>query len=424
MRGLLRSSLMVIIAIFLAASRTGATAPQFEDRSNKVIPPVYFGMHIHRADSSTAWPGREIGSWRLWDAGTLWIDMEPKSGQWDFTKLNRYVAMAALTNTEIDLPLGMTPEWASARPLEKGVYKPHGDASEPRRIEDWENYVRTVTTRYKGRIHTYELWNEVNAGTGFFSGTPQALFALHRAAYRIVKEVDPSAVLVSPSGVGEADHQLAWFENYLSLGAKSYTDVVSYHFYQPRKRPEAIIGLVKKIKAIAARQGLGDKELWNTESGYRIALDQKTAQAVDPTWPELDQQRAGAYVARALILGWWAGLDRFYWYAWDNSDMGFMNKAGKVEHAGRAFRTVAQWMVGARLSACAPNKGVWTCNLNRDGNQSWLVWSEDDTTVQWALPMGIAKSTETLDGNKYPIPENRLLTITGSPQLVTTQAAP
>lgn len=415
---MLRLPLMALMALLLVASTQPHAARRSEDRSGKVIPASYFGMHVHRADRGTPWPGKEIGSWRLWDARVNWVDLEPKPGEWDFSRLDRYVAMAELAGTEILLPLGMTPAWASARPSEKGIYRAGGDAAEPRRIEDWERYVRTVANRYKGRIRHFEVWNEVNEGTGFFSGTPQAMFELQKAAYRVVKDVDPDAVLVSPSSVGEAAHQLAWFEDYLALGAADYADVIGYHFYQPRKKPEAIVGLVQMVKAVMARRGAGAKPLWNTESGYRMDLGHKKLVGADPSWPALQPQQAAAYVARALILGWWSGLDRFYWYAWDSVDLGFVTPDGQVMPAGRAYLAVARWLIGARMRGCDENRNVWVCELDREGQRAWLVWHAEDKDVAWRVDVGAAKVVETLGGETHLLMSDRKLILNGEPQLL------
>lgn len=413
-----RLALITLAALLAGASAMPRPWAKPVNRADVVIPATYFGMHFHRADRGTAWPGREIGSWRLWDANVLWLDIEPRQGQRDFSRLDRYVTMAELAGSEILLPFGMTPAWASARPGEKGAYRP-GDTAEPNQIEDWEAYVATVTKRYKGRIRNYELWNEINAGTGFFSGRPEAMFALQLAAYRMVKQIDPAALFVSPSSVGESDQQLRWFEDYLALGAASYADVVSYHFYQPRKKPEAILELARKVRGIMARHGAADMPLWNTESGYSMALGQVGKPRIaDASWPVLDAVTAEAYVARALILGWWAGIDRFYWYAWDNQDLGFINAAGKTMPAGLAYLAVARWMTGARMTRCGNEGDAWQCELVRDGRRAWLVWHASDTAQAWQVPWKEVAYVESLDGRVEPIDLSRRIVIDGRPRLL------
>ena len=387
----------------------------------ELIPASYFGMHIHRADRGTKWPGREIGAWRLWDANVVWLDIEPQPGVWDFSRLDRYVSMAASTGTEIDYPLAMSPPWASARPEEKGVYSKtkKGDAAEPAKLEDWEDMVRTVVRRYKGRIRSYELWNEVNTGTGFYSGTPEALLALQKSAYRIIKQEDPAALFVSPSVVGESDQQLGWFDKYLGLGAGNYADVIGYHMYVPRKPPEEIAGLVQKLRRIMVRHGIADKPLWNTESGYRMDFRQERVVAADPSWPALSPERAEAYVVRALLLGWWAGIDRFYWYAWDNSDLGLIDPAGNVTAAGKAYLTTVRWLVGSSLKSCKRTGPVWVCAIERRGRNAWLVWNEGNDEMPWSVvSLPTVTAWEALSGKTGAIDKTQTVKLDGRPLLL------
>ena len=344
------------------------------------VPASYFGMHFHKLDAGTAWPrDAGIGSWRLWDAGVLWADIETQKGRRDFTKLDRYVAMANLLKIDLAMTLGMTPTWASARPAEKAPYGP-GKAAEPRDIADWEDFVSAVAKRYAGRVKTYDIWNEVNAGTGFFTGTPQAMLELQRTAYRRIKDVDPTAIVVSPSTVGWSDHQLKWFDDYLGLGAGRYADAIGYHFYLPRERPEELIRLIRKVREIMDRRGLSSKPLWNTESGYRVDLGQgDRAVATDPTWPKLDEATTAAYVARSLIIGWMSGLNRFYWYAWDNGEMGFMRPDASTTPAAAAYGKVARWLTGSVVERCQAVRGLWRCDLSRDQAHAWIVWRESDS---------------------------------------------
>src|SRR5437899_7225230 len=133
---------------------------------------------IHHLPQPTPWPRVSFGSWRLWDAYVVWPNVEPQKGQWDFSHLDGYISLAESHSVEILLPLGLTPAWASSRPKEKSGYEP-GNAAEPRNISDWSEYVREVATRYKGRIHAYEIWNEPNL-SDFFSGRPDTMLELAR----------------------------------------------------------------------------------------------------------------------------------------------------------------------------------------------------------------------------------------------------
>lgn len=371
---------------------------------------TYFGMHMHRSDAGTPWPAPRFGSWRLWDAYVAWPNLEPKRGQWDFRRLDKYVAMAELTGVKILLPLGLTPAWASARPEEKSSYGA-GNAAEPADLGDWRNYVRTVARRYKGRIREYEFWNEPNvpwtAQGGFFSGSVASAVSLVSEAYAVLKEVDAENRFAAPAAVGDGSH-LAWLDRFLAAGGKRCLDVLSYHFYVAERAPESMLPLVAKVREIASRHGLNDRPLWNTEAGWWIANREGTKgkSGLVSGWKMLDDDEGAAYVARALILGWAAGLERYYWYSWDHGNMGLIEPSDyALKPAGQAYGTVLRWMEGSTMMTCEERAGLWVCTLKRpDGRLARLVWRTKGEETAWQLPgEWLAVESETLEGRKNQI---------------------
>ncbi len=356
---------------------------------------------MHRADAGTPWPEARFGSWRLWDAYVNWRHLEPQRGYWDFKRLDKYVAMAKLTGVEILLPLALTPAWASARPEEKSPYGP-GNAAEPYDLDDWRNYVRTVAKRYKGRIQHYELWNEPNI-SGFFSGSPETLVRLAEAAYRILKEVDPGNQLAAPATVGGGEEHLAWLDRYLLAGGGKYMDMLSHHFYVAHAAPEAMLPLVDKVRRIADKHGLSSLPIWNTEAGWWIDHSDGTVTTEEmvPGWKKLNAAEAAAYVSRTLILGWAAGLQRYYWFAWDNYSMGLIEPTTKaIKPAGEAYARTLEWVQGSVMTGCEFANGVWAASLRRpDNSKARIIWREDGTSGQWRPPQDwtITKA-ETLEG--------------------------
>jgi len=137
----MKTSLLAFLAFFLSLTPVRADT---SEKNADPLPLTYFGLHIHRSDSGTSWPNVPFGSWRLWDSYVGWAQLEPSRGTWDFSRLDKYVAMARLTKVDILLPLAMTPQWASARPYEASPYRP-GNAAEPANMDDWVRYVTTVT---------------------------------------------------------------------------------------------------------------------------------------------------------------------------------------------------------------------------------------------------------------------------------------
>ncbi len=336
------------------------------------VPASLFGMHIHYmvspkgTDQLTPWPSVPVPAWRLWDARVTWPDLEPSKGQWRFENLDRSVALAAAHHTDVLLTLGLTPRWASARPQEPSGYAA-GYAAEPKDLEDWRTFVRTVATRYKGRIHAYEIWNEPNVRK-FWTGSIDQLVTLTREASIIIHSIDPQAVVVSQPATGFPG--IKWLPEFLSKGGQ-YVDVIGYHFYLTPKPPEATLQLVDAIKKVMSESGVQDKPLWDTEAGW-----------LPPA--QVEPEIGAAYLARSYIVLWADGVQRFYWYAWDNHTSVALQTTDRdnqtLTPAGQAFDTIQNWLVGARMDWCKIDvEQTWQCQLNRDGTLQWIVWNPDGT---------------------------------------------
>ncbi len=383
------------------ALHTARNASAASDRVPAVaVPRDYFGLHIHRADSTTPWPAVPFGSWRLWDTHTSWPHLQPEPGRWDFRRLDSLVSLAERSGVGVLLPLGLSPAWASARPDEPSSYRP-GNAAEPARMDDWRRYVRTVVERYKGRISHYEIWNEINL-KGFYSGSLEALLELARIAHQEIRSGDPAAKIVSPSVTGLGRNP-QWLDRYLGLGGGPYADVIGYHFYSPKHAPEAVLPVIREVQASMRRHHMADKPLWNTEAGWWIQSLTPAPRmgAAEADWRQLDQATAPSYVARALILCWAFGVSRYYWYAWDNLDMGLYDSVARTpKPAALAYARTARWLTDSTVTACAARDGVWTCELlDPNGKRFRIVWRESHDEARWSAPaQWNASAFETLAG--------------------------
>lgn len=384
--------------LFCTTLAHAETQPLAQTQAPRV---AYLGMHIHHADAGTQWPAVAFGSWRLWDAYVAWPNLEPERGRWDFARLDRYVAMARLARVEILLPLGLSPAWASARPQERSSYAP-GNAAEPRDMADWRNYVRTVAQRYQGRIRDYEIWNEPNEA-GFFSGSPQKLVELTCAAHAELKAVSSDNRLVSPAMIGEGgEPQL--LEDFLRSGGNRCIDRVGYHFYVPKGAPEATLPLVQRVREAMKRGGAANLPLWNTEAGWWIENAEGTPEsAADRRWYRVSSGESAAYVARALLVGRAAGLERYFWYAWDNTSLGLIEPStGALKPGAVAFRTVARWLGQSDVAGCEVDAGRWSCRLKAASGElvGYAVWSAASSAAAFRPPAGtIITSAERLDGS-------------------------
>jgi Glycosyl hydrolases family 39 len=419
------AALLLILAFCLATAGAQAmsarkSVPVRLDPPSGPIPGTFFGMHIHYFATSTPWPSVSFGSLRLWDAYVTWPRIEPKQGTWDFTGLDKYVDAASQQNIDVVLPLGLSPSWVSSRPEEKSAYGP-GNASNPARLDAWRDYVRMVVTRYKGRILAYEIWNEPNLKQ-FYSGSVSEMLQLAGAAYTIIKEIDPQAVVCSPSATNQDG--VKWLDQYLQQGGGKYADVIGFHFYANPEPPETMLPLIGQVKAVLQKHNLGNKPLWNTETGWAIQNSLSVVRAAPASTRfnsiVLSQEQASAYLARTHILNWAESIQCLYWYSWDNKVMGLTEADGKtVKKPARAYAEVRKWLVGAWMKSCdASVDGTWTCQIAREnGYQGWIVWNPD-LTLEFRIPATWrVRSVHELQGQQRLIAVDRPVRVGADPVL-------
>lgn len=351
-----------VLFLILIAALLGSTFAADLQTPTAVIPDSYFGLHIHHLNypsPTTPWPSMAVPQWRLWDAAVRWPDLEPSKGQWQFERLDLYVALAQRHGTGILLPLAMTPPWAAAGSL---------ISAEPKNLEDWRTFVRTVVSRYKGRIQAYEIWNEPNL-QDFWTGSTDQMLALTKEASEIIHSVDPRAIVVSPGPTTYVG--IRWLLEFLKKGGGQFVDVIGFHFYVTPGLPEEMVPVIQRVRQAISESGSGNKPIWNTEMGW-----------LAPARFDSEEVAAG-FLARAFILGWAAGVQRFYWYAWDNRSLAivtYKEEEHRVTPAGTAYQVMQQWLIGAKMDGCTENADhVWTCQLSRSRRRQWIVWSAQGT---------------------------------------------
>ena len=150
---------------------------------------------MHTLSPGKHWPTVPFGSIR--PTGTSWGALEPARGQYDWHSLDTWVSQAQAHHVQFDYLFLNTPQWASTKPNEACNRGPVGCAAPPN-PQAWEEFVTALVTRYKGKINSYELWNEPNV-IGYWTGSQQQMVDMASRAYKIIKSIDPQAQVVSPS---------------------------------------------------------------------------------------------------------------------------------------------------------------------------------------------------------------------------------
>ncbi len=315
---------------------------------------------IHKGDL-TEWPA--IGAkWnRLWDTGDTWNRYEKKRGEIQWEKLDEKVALAERHGVKLLYVFAYTPTWASSRPDESHYTGP-GAKAPPRDPADWQNFIRAVVSRYKGRMDAFEIWNEPNAG--FFSGNVDEYMELLKTGYAAAKQANPDCTVLGVSGTGG---YLPWLRDICERGGLNFMDAVSVHTYTTPSSPEQanLLGRMAGTRAIIAKYG-GQQPIWNTEvgiwqpereNGRPLSEERIAAKAPEETkpnwkagWPfrPVSEQAAAENCVRTYVLALASGTARLFWYAWYTHSMPMLCDDGSPRLMSVAYGGMTARLNGAR----------------------------------------------------------------------------
>jgi hypothetical protein len=287
-------------------------------------------------------------------------------------------------------------------------------------MQDWDDFVRALATHSAGRIKYWELWNEANQH-GYWSGGIPALVTMAQHANSIIKSVDPSAKIFTPSGVGGATDTSTFLDKFLEAGGGQFVDGVAFHGYVNSipSAPEDVNRIVDAVKGVMAKRGLGGRPLWDTESSWGPANH----------LPNEDDQIA--FVARHYVLQMSKGVQRNYWYAWNDTNYGTLWDVARhtIRRPGIAYGELVSWLTGAVMAApcvAAPDS-TWTCGFTlRGGAQAQMIWNN---SVSYSSTVPFRPATKyvqyrSLDGSTTPISGGSIQIGDKPILLITTATAP
>jgi len=414
-----------------------------------MIPPEFFGMTVGATGPRTpdSWPaahGITVGTLGK-TMGGLWPFVERRPGNYNWTPLDNVVTQArasgikSIVYTFLGVPLfeGSDPRCAGFgnRPFCGGP---------PKSQENFLRFVTALVTRYKGRINSYEMWNEANRPQ-MWSASAADLAQLQQAAYRAIKSIDPQAKVLTASPV-LGPNFASWIKEYLQnvkSGGTVSADGVSWHGYHCADRQVTcfqgtscdhdpldcagtpLLNQIATIRQTERAVGV-DLPLFDTEGGWQ----QNRVIGNDP-------RRQAAYISRWYIIQASEGVVTAIWYGWGTgggpdrasgcptcpNGWGaiFDAASGQLMPAATAYETTYHWLVGSTMDGpcSADAQNVWTCGLTlRGGRPAMIVWNGNETTGSYK-PAQQFVQYETLDSHATtPISPGAPVTISAEPILL------
>ncbi|MGA9061696.1 MAG: family 1 glycosylhydrolase [Terracidiphilus sp.] len=272
------------LSVSMAASSI-LTASAQNPRAERTTIGARVGLNFMRPDVGR--PGNyDFKTNGVWLAGQLnemgvqwtrmafsWVLVQPSKDEFDWSAYDRIVDACTAEHIQILATLGghfdrpPVPAWAG-RTLADVV------ANHP---EYLERFIQAWVSRYKDRIHYWEILNEPS-GQHFDLTLSTYVEKILKPSYRIIKAADPQAKVL-PCAYGNLPDARSRREDprgseaFWDL-ARGYYDIGNFHEYADWNifRTEPVADMeerdLRNFKALMAKHGEGEKPFWVTEIGW------------------------------------------------------------------------------------------------------------------------------------------------------------
>lgn len=182
--------------------------------------------------------------------------------------------------------------------------------SSEQEIERYLAYVEMVVTSLKGKVDSYELWNEPDANREFFQRIrPEDYIEVTRRAVPLIREIDPQAKMVLVSTSSYTDENTPEYSmQIIQSDVIALADIISLHTVNNDASPvhlsEYYYGYDKmweEIKKAAESNGFSGEYVadeLNYRSNYSLDVLQSEPGDYNPSKPEI----AAKYIGRMIVI--------------------------------------------------------------------------------------------------------------------------
>lgn len=264
------------------------------------------------------------------EAGFTWVKQRFEwrnierdgKGRFEWNEPDRILRAIDAAGLKVVARVDGHPGWARAVSI-------YPDDGPPDRLSDWTDYLSALSSRYRGRIHAYQIWNEPNLAREWGRRAPDAAeyTAFLRASYDAVKRADSQALVVS-AGLSpttdtsdNARPDAIYLREMYAAGARGAFDLLGAHGAgfkaAPEIDPAAVANdraltngdpsraelrrayafrRVEDLRQIMVENGDGDRRVAILEMGWT-----SDPRANSPyRWHSVTEQQKGDYLARAF----------------------------------------------------------------------------------------------------------------------------
>lgn len=201
----------------------------------EAMPPFLFGMNpIRYIDGPTEKDIEDMASLgvksiRIW---VNWRQIEPEKGKFDWSSLDKIVALCEQKGIEPWFLVAGAPQHA----CNGGELDDQIDRLCPPKIEPYKVFLTKLVERYQGRVRYYEIWNEPDHEYYWITGPNAEEYAeLLRVSYDTIKALNGNIQVVMAATAGT---NLPFMRQILDhLGGKPAFDAIASHPYRPSLKP-------------------------------------------------------------------------------------------------------------------------------------------------------------------------------------------
>lgn len=301
--------------------------------------------------------------------GFVWSQINRKKGEWDFAKHDSVVDQCEKSGVKIMGLLHGAPQWAE--PVIEN-------------LDTWREFVRTTVTRYKGRVPAWQMWNEPNLESFWKSPNPEHYAALLKVSYEEIRKADPKAIVVW-GATSQLDWEFLKVALPLSDGKFDVMSVHPYGYGSPRAPEAYIADSLYDLRKLLKITGIGERPIWFTEWGWPTHTGRRG----------MRDREQGQYIARAYICALQAGLERGFWYEFQeraegdevNEDaFGIVEYNLKPKPAYYAYRTLIKASPAGSIAIEKTAKEgliyypAWKRPDGVTVHAVWIIWN------RWANP--------------------------------------
>lgn len=273
----------------------GVAAPEGEVASPEPVfpwPQDRFGYGIQIHGNATVGNPMEVADTVANQLGMDWVKIqlkwpvvhpEPGTGQWFF--YDGVIDEANRHGLNVLVSVVGAPAWSRAAGGENGP---------PDDYNQYVAFLQETLTRYDGKIHAVEVWNEQNLDREWTTPngiSPEDYVRFLELAYDAIKAHNPDIIVVSgalsPTGDGDwvrwAD-DFAYMDRALAAGMLNYADCVGAHHNGINLPPDVPFDQAGSLQEASAAEFRGPFENPHHSWSLKTTLDTyaEKVQAVDP----------------------------------------------------------------------------------------------------------------------------------------------